>query len=104
MTTERITIWHCDADQCEATAPEDADGWTDATYTHGCPAHGELIAAHRAKVTDSTRGRGYRETTTWYLMCACGWTPRPSYAVHSYQGLKERHRAHVRAVPTGERS
>lgn len=100
MTTEDITIWHCDANNCTASAPADTTGWTNAIHTHGCPAHGQLITAHKAKITSDTRGRGYREKTTWYLTCACGWTPRPSWATHTYRRLEDQHLAHVQQATT----
>ncbi|MEV0726020.1 hypothetical protein AB0I37_24980 [Micromonospora purpureochromogenes] len=100
MTTSRITIWHCDAQLCGATAPENAEGWTSAIYTHGCPDHGGVIASHKAALTDETRGRGSREKTTWYLRCACGWVPRPGFATHTASGLHAKHRAHVHDQPT----
>lgn len=96
MTTELITMWRCDHPVCSAVAVEGAEGWTDAIYTHGCPSHGSLIEAHKAKVTSDTRGRGAREKTTWYLTCACGWMPKPYFATHSYRGLATQHVAHVR--------
>lgn len=95
MTTSTVTIWHCDAQLCGATAPEGTKDWTYAIYTHGCPAHGAVIAAHRAKVVHDTRGRGSQETTTWYLRCACGWTPRPDWSKHTAAPLHAQHLAHV---------
>jgi hypothetical protein len=95
MSRSTITIWNCDAGECGASAPEDSAGWTDAIYTHGCPAHGTAIEAHRAKLTHDTRGRGHREKTTWYLFCACGWMPSPYYATHSSLELRRQHLVHV---------
>ncbi len=95
MTRSRITVWHCDAHLCRQSAPEDADGWADAIYTHGCPQHGDIITAHKASLTYQTSGRGSREVTTWYLRCACGWTPRPHWAKHSARLLHDAHLVHV---------
>lgn len=106
MTTSTIRFMHCDFAGCDAQAPNEAsgyiadrpDGWTDAIYTHGCPEHGEPIAAHQAKTTSDTRGRGSREKTTWYLTCTCGWRPTPFYQTHSSRQLQEQHLKHVAAV------
>ena len=95
MTTQTIQIWRCDAGGCGSTAPEKADGWVSAIYTHGCPAHAALIIAHAAKVTSTTRGRGAKEKTTWYLTCACGWWPSPNFQTHTARWLHEQHRAHL---------
>lgn len=98
MTSTLITIWHCDGPGCDATAPEKTEGWVFAPGTHGCPAHADLIAAHAAKVTSTTRGRGAREKTTWYLTCACGWWPSPNFQTHTARWLHEQHRAHLAAA------
>lgn len=102
MTTEIVRIWHCDAQSCDATAPEDTAGWTDAIYTQGCPAHGDVIAAHRANLRSSTSGRGSRQVTYWYLHCACGWTPRPDWSMHHHAHLRAQHLAHVHALTATE--
>lgn len=98
VTTSTIRMWHCDIPTCEATAPEKAGGWTDATYTHGCPDHGEVIAAHRATVTSRTIGRGAREKDYWYLACACDWRPRPNGIAYNSGPLKVAHLEHVRGA------
>ncbi len=108
MTTSTIRFMHCDHAGCDAQAPNEAngyvadrlDGWTDAVYTHGCPAHGETIAAHKATVTSETRGRGYKEKTTWYLRCACGWSPSPNFQSYNTDRLRSAHLAHVHDVTT----
>lgn len=97
MSTEILYVWHCDAPECDAITASRTQGWTDAIYTHGCPAHGETIAAHKATITDETRGRGRSEKTTWCLKCACGWTPGRGWATYTSRGLQEEHLQHVRA-------
>lgn len=94
MTQQSITIWHCDANGCKQSAPEQADGWTSAIYTHGCPEHGAEIEAHAATITDQTRGRGRSEKTTWFIKCACGW--RGGYETWSTGNLTMRHLLHVK--------
>lgn len=107
MSTSTIRFMHCDFAECTAQAPlpfgegyvaDRQDGWTNAIYTHGCPEHGEAIAAHQADITSQTRGRGSREKTTWFLTCACGWKPTPHYQTHTSRWLQERHLAHVKAA------
>lgn len=108
MTTSIVRILHCDFPDCDARIEDDLhnklyvqdrpDGWTNAIHTHGCPDHGEVIAAHKADVTSRTSGRGSREKTTWYLACACGWSPTPNRATHSAAGLKDQHVKHVADV------
>lgn len=96
MTSTIVYLLSCDHAGCDRTTPKDtSDGWTDAIYTHGCPEHGAAVEAHRAKVTGDTRGRGSREKTTWFLTCACGWSPTPNRETHSSGRLKEEHRKHV---------
>lgn len=99
MTAQSARILHCDFPDCprrtealEVNAPT-PDGWTDAIHTHGCPDHGELIAAHKATVTDVERHR----KTYWSLRCACGWTPGLSEP-YSSRSLKVMHRVHVAEV------
>ncbi|GAA0493908.1 hypothetical protein Ade02nite_20970 [Paractinoplanes deccanensis] len=104
MTTTLITVMNCDFPTCEAQAPKNSggkwmlhrpDGWTDAIQTHGCPEHGDLIAAHQAKITSGTRGRGAREKTTWYLTCSCEWRPTPNWQTYNADWLRKAHLAHV---------
>lgn len=102
MTTSTITIWHCDAGGCDATAPEKAPGWVSAIYTHGCPEHASHITAHKASLTDQTRGRGRSEKTTWYLKCACGWQPTPNWRTYTSYPLTDAHLRHVASQPTEE--
>lgn len=97
MSTEILHVWHCDNPACSAVASQRTEGWTDAIYTQGCPAHGEVIAAHKASLDDVTRGRGRSEKTTWYLKCACGWAPSPRWATYTSRGLQEQHLRHVHA-------
>ena len=102
MTSEIVYLMHCDHLGCDRVTPEkQADGWTNAIYTHGCPDHGALIATHQAKITDTTRGRGSKEKTTWYLVCACGWSPTPNFEVHTAARLKRVHLAHVHQETAG---
>jgi len=103
MSTTTIRVMHCNHARCtaNATCPEPfgtPNGWTDAGNTHGCPDHGETIAAHKANVISQTRGRGSREKTTWYLACACGWKPTPFYETYSAAWLRKQHVAHVAEV------
>lgn len=98
MTADIVRIWHCDGSACDASVPEKTDGWADEIYTHGCPKHRDLISEHRMKLDHTTRGRGNSEKTTWYVSCACGWRPTPSYATYNYRSLQDRHRAHVRGL------
>lgn len=99
MTTTVVRLLHCDHASCDRTIPEDqAAGWGNAIYTHGCPDHAEVIAAHQAKVTSRTRGRGSSEKDTWFLVCACGWSPRPNFQVHNATRLKVAHLAHLAAL------
>ncbi|GIM88765.1 hypothetical protein [Paractinoplanes toevensis] len=111
MTTSTIRFMNCDFAGCTAQAPKPhgegyiadrPDGWTDAIYTHGCPDHGNAIAAHKASVTSETRGRGSREKTTWYLRCECGWRPNPNYQSHSTDWLKKEHLKHLAAATKTE--
>lgn len=97
---------HCDYAGCtaQATRPEPfgtPDGWTNAGNTDGCPDHGEPITTHKANITSQTRGRGYREKTTWYLTCACGWKSTPYYATHSSTWLRKQHLGHVKRATAG---
>lgn len=108
MTTTLIRVMHCDFAGCTAQVPNDSngyvkdrpDGWTDLIYTHGCPEHGQAVAAHQATITSDTRGRGSREKTTWFLACACGWRPTPPYQAYSADSLKKQHLAHVHRETT----
>jgi hypothetical protein len=96
VTSTIVYLLSCDHAGCTATTSEaDAEGWTNAIYTHGCPDHGEAITAHKAKVTDQTRSRGSKEKTTYFLTCACGWQPTPHYEAYSARRLKEQHVKHV---------
>lgn len=108
MSTSMIRFMHCDHAGCTAQAPyspsgSTPDGWTNAANTHGCPDHGDAIAAHKANIASQTRGRGSSEKTTWYLTCACGWHPTPHYAAHSSTWLRERHVKHVATVTAEDR-
>nr|WP_221374521.1 hypothetical protein [Actinoplanes polyasparticus] len=106
MSTSTIEFLHCDHAQCAVKVENDRhgklyqqrrdNGWIDAIYTHGCPEHGGTILAHAAKLTTQTRGRGRSERTTWFLTCACGWTPSPAWQMDSTNYLRERHLAHLR--------
>lgn len=98
---ETVKFWRCDASGCCAREPEEAEGWFNGIYTQGCPWHAAVIAAHKATVDSSTRGRGSRAVTTWYLTCACGWVPPSRWATWNYGPLVEQHRAHVE-VATAE--
>lgn len=109
MTTSTIRFMHCDHAGCttQAVCPASAttpDGWTNAGNTHGCPEHGDAIAAHKANVTSQTRGRGSREKITWYLTCACGWHPTPHYETYSTTWLRGQHVKHVASVTSDERT
>jgi hypothetical protein len=102
MTSTTVRLLHCDFAGCGRTCPDDqADGWTNAIYTHGCPDHGAAIAAHKAKLDDQTRGRGRNEKTTWYLTCACGWYPTPNFQTYNATRLKAAHLTHVREETAG---
>jgi hypothetical protein len=98
-----VRIAHCDHAGCtaEAICPKNGgtpDGWTNGANAHGCPAHAEAIAAHGANITSQTRGRGSQEKTTWFLTCACRWSPTPHYATYSSTWLREQHLKHVAEV------
>lgn len=95
MSTTTITILHCDFPGCTEQTPGHAeDGWTSAIHTHGCPAHGEAIAAHEATVESWNA----RRKDWWSLRCACGWTPRPGVSAWSSRDLKAKHLAHLAEV------
>jgi hypothetical protein len=96
MTTESITIWVCNAADCDAKAPERADGWYDGIHTHACPGHAGTVAEHKATVSSSSSGRGSRAITRWYLTCSCGWVPSPSSTTWNYGPLTKDHLAHLR--------
>jgi hypothetical protein len=98
MTSEILHVWHCDHPACDAVVPEKTEGWTNAIYTHGCPAHGDVVAAHKADLTYHTHGRGRSEKTTWFMRCGCGWKPSPPYSSGTYRYMEEQHRAHVAAM------
>lgn len=107
MSTSTIRVMHCDHAGCTAQATCDGwntpDGWTNAANTHGCPDHGDAIKAHNANITSQTRGRGSREKTTWYLTCACRWSPTPHYETYSSRWLREQHVKHVARVTADDR-
>lgn len=101
MTTSTITVVHCDFPGCDERAEQfDArtmpGGWTGRIYTHGCPEHGEAIAAHAATIESET----IRRKDWWLLRCACGWRPTPGRVAWSSAVLQEHHLAHVKAVLT----
>ena len=107
MSTTTLRFMNCDFAGCAAQTPKPfsegyvanrADGWTDAIHTHGCPEHGEAIAAHQANVTSQTRGRGSREKTTWFLTCVCGWRPTPHHQTHTARWLHDQHLRHVKSL------
>lgn len=102
MSKSTAITWHCDYADCNASAPEKAEGWHSEIYTHGCPEHFLDVHVHRAQLTSDTRGRGAREKTTWYLHCACGWHPTPYYTPHTYDWLRKQHLAHVKAATAKE--
>ncbi len=102
MATSTVTIWHCDANGCDHTAPEGSGGWVNAAFTHGCPEHAAFITEHRARITSDTRGRGRNEKTTWFLRCDCGWAPRPGYSTHNWDPLTRAHLAHVKTATSRE--
>lgn len=93
---ETVKFWLCDANDCGARAPEKTDGWFDGLYTQGCPDHAAVIAEHKATVDSSTRGRGSRATTYWYLTCSCGWVPPSRWATWNCEPLLKEHLAHLR--------
>jgi hypothetical protein len=79
---------------CANKAVQGTDGWVVGGLVHGCPDHPGVVD-HAAILSSHTQGRGYKEKTTWYLTCKCGWTPSPSFATHNYTILKDQHRWHV---------
>ena len=95
MTTTTQTFVHCDHANCDRRTPETAlDGWAVEVYTHGCPDHREVIAAHAANIDcNTTRGKDY-----WNLKCKCGWVPKPVWELWSSRRLQADHLAHVREV------
>jgi hypothetical protein len=98
MSVETVKYWVCDASDCGIRAPEGADGWFDGIYTHGCPQHASIVAAHKANVDSSTRGRGSWAVTYWYLNCACGWIPPARWASWHSAPLREQHLLHLRTT------
>ena len=90
MSRQIVTMWRCDV--CDTTtAPEYTEGWVDAIYTHGCPDHAGVVAAHVATVHPLTRKP----------RCACGWYP-PTYWVAdcTEPTFVAEHRVHVRTQAT----
>ncbi|WP_326642968.1 hypothetical protein OG884_06010 [Streptosporangium sp. NBC_01755] len=103
MTARTFTVWHCDA-SCDASALAETPGWVKINYSHGCPAHAAVIAAHEMSATWGYQGMGRNRSRWTVLSCSCGrWQsgslrevvgPGPD---REYWQARADHLAHIKA-------